>query len=334
MSHPTRRNVLTSMAAGSLLGMPAIVRAQDKESVTLMTPFGFISDFIDMMNAISGGHLAKQGLDAKLIGGQGTAQAGQQLVAGSVQLVRASGIDQMRVVAQAGVPLVAVSTLYQSSNFYIVSPKEKPITSADQLKGKTVGLVSVGGTTEVFVTLILNKVGLTKDDVKFETTGNSPAAFDMARQGRVDCFIASINVVMTLEKMNAAMEVWNTDRYVHVPGQCYVTSRQLIEQRPQTIQKIVNGLKASVMEMMSSPLGPIFDRAIKDFDIPGIKDKETLVRIENTSRERFWLAEGPENLMRNVPRIWKEGVDAMRAAGIAKLDDPELLYTNAFMDKS
>jgi ABC-type nitrate/sulfonate/bicarbonate transport system substrate-binding protein len=170
--------------------------------------------------------------------------------------------------------------------------------------------------------------------VKFETTGNTPAALDMAKQGRVDCFIASINVVMTLERMKEAIEIWNTDKYVRVPGQCYITSRQMVEQRPETIQKIINGLKASVLEIMSEPLGPIFDRASKDFEIPGIKDKENLILINNTSRERFWLSEGRENLLRNVPRLWKEGADAMRDSGFAKIDNAEQLYTNAFIDKA
>ena len=95
-----RRNVLKSAgAAATFLSAPAILRAQAREPFVMMTPFGFIADFIEMMNAISGGHMAAQGLDAKLLGGQGTAQPIQQLITSQVQMIRASGIDVMRAIS-------------------------------------------------------------------------------------------------------------------------------------------------------------------------------------------------------------------------------------------
>ena len=43
----TRRQLLqTAGAAGALIASPAIVRAQAREPFVMMTPFGFIADFI------------------------------------------------------------------------------------------------------------------------------------------------------------------------------------------------------------------------------------------------------------------------------------------------
>jgi len=42
---------------------------KNSEAMTFMTPFGFIPDFLPLMNMVSGGHLAKQGFAPKLIGG-------------------------------------------------------------------------------------------------------------------------------------------------------------------------------------------------------------------------------------------------------------------------
>jgi ABC-type nitrate/sulfonate/bicarbonate transport system substrate-binding protein len=331
----TRRHFLNNaaaLAAGTLICSPAVLRAQAREAVTVMTPFGFISDFIEMMNAVSGGHFAAQGLDVKLLGGQGTAQATQQLIAGQVAFIRAAAIDQMRAVAASGAPLVAFSTLYQGSTFHMVSLRDKPVKTAADLKGKTVGIVSVAGTTEIFLDLILAKAGLKKDDVKRETTGNSPGALQLVKQGRVDCFMCAINVVVTLQRMNEAIEVWNTDLYAPMPSQGYVTTQKFIDEKPETLTKIMRGLKASVDEMMTQPLKPVFERAAKDFEIPGIKDIDTLVAVNDASREKLWLSEGRENLLRNVPRLWKSGADALRENGVADVKSIEALYTNRFID--
>src|SRR5258708_7032370 len=164
--------------------------AQPRERATVTTPFGFIGDSLGVMNVYSGGHFRRHGLDAKVQGGRGTAQAVQQLAAGTVQYIRSASIDMMRAVGSPqALPLVAISTLYQASTFRVISPAEKPIGGAEELKGKTVGGVPVDGSTQILLALILPHVVLTRDDVPREVTGNSPGALQLARQGRVDCFI-------------------------------------------------------------------------------------------------------------------------------------------------
>lgn len=320
-----------ALAATAVTGFPAIVRAQARESLTIMTPFGFIPDFIELMNGVSGGHFAAQGLDAKLLGGQGTAQPIQQLITRQVDFIRASGIDIMRAIATTKVPLISIATMYQGSTFHMISLKSKPIEKAEDLKGKTVGIVSVSGTTDVFLDLILAKAGLKKDDVKREVSGNSPGALQLIKQGRIDCFIASIQVVVALERMKEDVLAWSTDRYAPMPGQCYISTRQIVEARPDVLKRAMTAMRASVDEIMTQPLRPIFERAAKDFEIPGIRDVEALVAVEKVTADRLWLSEGRENLLRNVPKLWKSGVDALRANNIGDPGEPETLYTNQFV---
>ncbi len=329
----SRRDFIkTAAATSALVACPAIVRAQAREPFVMMTPFGFIADFIEMMNAISGGHMAAQGLDAKLLGGQGTAQPIQQLITGQAQMIRASGIDVMRAISTTKAPLISVGTMYQASTFHLVSLKSKPIAKAEDLKDKIVGIVSVGGTTDVYLDLVLAKGGLAKDSVKREVTGNSPGALQMVKQGRVDCFIASIQVVVALQRMKEDVEIWSTDRYAPMPGQCYISSREMIKAKPEVFTKAMRAMRASAEEIMTKPLAPIFERAAKDYEIPNIRNINDLVEVEKATAERLWLSEGRENLLRNVPKLWKAGVDALRENKIADPGDPETLYTNAFVD--
>lgn len=331
----SRRTVLSGLAAASgasLLGAPAVL-GQAKEPLTVMTPFGFIPDFIELMNAVSGGHYEKHGFDAKLLGAAGTAQALQQLAAGQVQFIRAASIDMIRAATQ-GVPVVAIATSHQGSTFHMISPKEKPITRAEDLKGKTVGLVSVGGTTDIFLNLILAKVGLKPDDVKREVTGNSPGILQMVRQGRVDCFMASIVVPVILQRNNEQIELWSTDRYAPMPSQCYITTREMIEKKPESVVRFLKAMRDSMNEMLTQPNPPIFERASKQFDIPGIRDLATVVAVSDASKQQLWLAKGRENLLRNIPELWAEGFKSLREAGLANPQNPDQLWTNRFIDEA
>ena len=327
------RRQLMSAAAGALLA-PRVAAAETLEPIGVMTPFGFIGDFIDVMNAYSAGYFQRYGLDAKVQGGRGTAQAVQQLAAGTVQYVRAASIDMMRAVGGAQpMPLVAIATLYQASTFRVISPAEKPIRTAEELKGKTVGVVSVGGSTEILLDLMLRKVGLRHEDTPREVTGNSPGALQLARQGRVDCFIASAEVVAALERAHEKVESWSTDKYVPMPGQCYVTTRDEIAQHPDRVVRFLRAMRDSVNELLTQPPRPIFERAAKDFEIAGIRNIDGLAGLVEEAHP-LWLAQGRENLLRNVPALWDSGAKVLTDAGLAHLPDPHVLYTNTFIDQA
>lgn len=329
---PTRRHFLT-LAAATTLASPAVL-AQAREPLNVMTAFGFIPDFIEMMNAVSGGHFARHGFQATLTGANGTAQALQQLAAGRVSFVRAAAIDMIRAAGASGTPLVAIATSHQGSTFHMISPREKAVTRAEDLKGKTVGIVSVGGTTDTFLDLILTKVGLKPGDVKRETTGNSPGALQLVRQGRVDCFMASIVVPVVLRRQNEAIEAWSTDKYAPMPSQCYITTREIAERRPETVVRFLRAMRDSMNEMLIQPNRPIFERAGRDFEIPGIRDLDTVVAVSDASKQELWLARGRENLLRNLPDLWASGISALRDANLATIADPAALWTNRFIDEA
>jgi len=332
----TRRDFLKAaggLAAGATLGMPLAARAAEAEPLTFMTPFGFIPDFLEMMNMVSGGFLARQGFKPTLLGGHGTATAVQQLMSGRVSFMRLTAVDIFTAVAK-GAPLLCVSTLYQGSNFHFISSAEKPVKSAEELKGKTVGVVSVGGSTEQLLDMTLRAVGLTKADVKIQVVGNSPGAMQFVKQGRIDCFINSIAVVVALRQSHTPIESWATDRYVPMPSQTYVTTPELAKTKPDVVVRFLKALKGSTEDMLHGDIAAIFRRASKDFEIPGIKDMDELVALMEFTMKGPWMAEGKQNFLRNVPELWEKAAKEVQESGIAKVKNVKALYTNEFIDEA
>lgn len=332
-----RRSLLkgaAALAGTGFIGAPALLRAQSLDMVRVMTPFSYGSSFIEMLNAVSGGHWEANGVNAVMEAGRGGSQTMQQLVAGQADFIRISSIEQMRATEAADIDLVCFSTLYQASTFHVVSHADRPIRSAEELAGKTVGLVSVGGSTEIFLDLMLNSVGVDPQDVRRETTGDTPAAFEVMSAGRIDAFICSVNVVVDLRTSNAPVEVWSTDRYAPMPSQGYVTTREKLEANPDLFVRILKGLHGSVTELMTEPTGPIFARAARDFEIPGYDQVERLSAIVSTTAEELWLSEGPENLMRNVPALWEAGLETLSNAGMVTRTDATSYWSNDEIDQA
>lgn len=331
-----RRNFVTGAAglAGICgLGVPTAL-AQAAEPLSFMTPFGFIPDFLPLMNMVSGGHLAKQGFSPTLIGGQGTATAIQQLLGGQVSFVYVSALDEILATAKQGASLLSVATLCQGSTFQLVSLKDKPIRTADDMRGKIIGIVSVGGATEILLNIALLKAGIRPEDVKREVTGNSPGALQLIRQGRVDCFFCAIGVAIALKRANEPIEVISTDKFAPMPSQIFLTTREIAKEKPEMVTRFLKALKASAEDIVTGDVRKLFERSAKDFEIVNIKDMDAAVALMDAMIKELWLSEGKENLLRNVPRLWKEADTGLRAANLAAVPDIDALYSNEFIDRA
>jgi ABC-type nitrate/sulfonate/bicarbonate transport system substrate-binding protein len=254
-----------------------------------------------------------------------------QLIAGQAKFTRASGLDIARAVYAANAPLLVVATLYQGSNWYVISHKDKPIRTALDMKGKKMGVVSVNGTTENFLDLMLTSAGVKPEETPREAVGNSPAAFQFIKQGRIDGFIAAFSVAIALREAKEPFEFFTSDKYAPMPSQVYATTREVAEKEPDLVVRFLKGLKASVDDLLTLDYNVVLDRIAKDFEIPGIRNRAPLIAIAREAKD-LWFTEGRENLMRNVPALWQKGADAINRSGLFKVDDIGRLYTNRFID--
>lgn len=327
----SRRTLLTG--AGAALAAPALAQQPAALPMAAITPFGFISDFSELMNAHSAGYFRDAGLQSTIHGANGTGPALAQVLAGQSQFLRASGIDVMRAHATQNQPLLAITTLYQASTFYVVSHRDRPIRSAAEMRGKRIGVVSVGGTTENFLDLMLVRDGVPPAEVRRDAVGNSPGALAFIEQNRIDGFIASNGVVVALRLANAPIEVWNTDRYAPMPSQVYITTRQVAERQPELVVRFLRGLYRSVREHVEGNYNAILDRIARDFEIPGIRDRDRLNAVKDNAVE-LMMAQGRDNLMRNVPALWRQGAELINQAGLFRIPNVDEIYTNDFLDRA
>ena len=331
----TRRRFLAgaggALGAGSLMPLAA---AQSLEKLVYVTPFGYLIDFAPILNAAAGGHFKAQGFDAEIVGGKGGMTSVQQLVAKQAKFSRNAPIEFMKAYSATKVPLIAVATIMQASVFHLISAKAAPIREAADLKGKTVGVVSVGGATENLLDLMLLQAGIPKAEVPRNVAGNSPGSMALIRQGRIQGFIATGNVVIALKLAGEAFESWSTDRYAPMPSQVYLTHREVAEKEPAVVVRFLKAVNASVKELLgATDKGPLFDRMAKAFEIPGANNRAAMIEALKHQDELI-LAQGPRNVLRNVPELWTKGAELLNRAGLAKIDKVEELYTNKFVEEA
>lgn len=328
----SRRDFLLRAAVATVFADAPIAGASAAaEPVTVFIPFIFTPEYSDILNAYAGGHFAKQGLDAKVLASKGV-QSLQQLVAGQGQFIRNVALDVIKGVTAQGLPLICIATIGQGSTFELVSLEDKPILNPAELKGKTVGIIGVGGASDTYLEVLLAKVGLRRADVNVIAAGNSPGEAMLLKQGRLDAFMCTMDTAAAARMAGEPITSWSTDKFITMPSYVHVTTRDIVDKAPDLVRRYVRAIKASVDELVSRPLEPILVRETKDFQMSGMDDMARAVRIQEMSIRDNWLAAGRQNLLRNIPEHWQAGVDALRSIGYKNLKPATYYYTNEFVD--
>jgi ABC-type nitrate/sulfonate/bicarbonate transport system substrate-binding protein len=262
ISQMDRRQALKGAAGLGLalatapLGMRSAAAA---EKIVYLTPFGFLMGFAETMYADTGGFFAKHDLDVEIRGGRGSAMAVQQIAAGNVLVSRTGGTDMIKAVAKDP-NIIAFAEVFQRDIFFVISSAEKPLTEPQQLAGKTIGVVSVGGATENILTMMLAKAGIAADAVKRQPTGEGPGPFEFIGQGRIDAYIATYSTVAQLKADRRPFVAWSVDKVAPSPGQIYIASKKSIAERPEELANFLRSVYDALGVMTAAKeLKPIIE---------------------------------------------------------------------------
>ncbi len=327
----TRRDALRLGAAGAALLLPVSARAATK--MRYVTPFNFSLSFSPVLYAIASGLFEKEGLDVEAVNGKGASTALQLTIAGQGQVSRSGGANYMVAKVNSGAPLVAIATIAQTSPFFVVSSPKSPLKSAADMKDKTIGVASLGGSMEDTLRLLLSNSGVDTSTVNRVKVADVAASYGLIEAGRIAGYMASISSVIKILAAVPAAHTFPIDD--GVPGQVYVATPKSLADNADQFVKFLRAVHASASAILDAKdKKPILDKIASKFEIPGIKNTETAI-ADITRNSQTWVAKGRDNLLRCVPDHWASASEALSKAGILKNKvDSMTLYNNSFLDKA
>lgn len=330
----SRRSALALGAGGLAAISVRQAGAQGAKAMTFVTPFSYILAFVDILHAKGGGYFEREGLDVTIEQGRGSAMAVQQVLGGGGLLSRTGGSDHIRASSRpGGDALISVGTISQGSPFFVISSADKPIRNPKEMEGKTIGVLSVGGATEIVLDCMLVATGVDKAKVQRVQAPNTPAGMALIAQGRIDAYIVSAGVPVALKAANERFISWNTDEYAPIPAQCYIAKRDSLRANGDLVVRFLRAVKRSLDDMLADTDLATTMKRLEGFEIAEMRNKAVAPDILRNEMQ-FWLTAGRENMLRNVPERWQKGYDLMAAAGFTPPGKADGLYTNEFVDQA
>ena len=318
----TRRTFLAGVAAIA----PCILHAAEPGRMVFITPQGYRLAFAQNLVGVAGGYYKAQGLDVQVIGGTTSPQAVQQTLAGQALCGCAAGITVLNAVAKGG-GIKAIATVAHGSPFFMISTGAKPVRSAKDLVGGTVGLISANGASENTLDAMLLGEGVDPKSVTRQYTGDNPGAYALLEAGRLRAFVGAIDTYLRAKATHSDVAVLNMGEAWPLPGQMYLATDASIATQRDTLAAFLRGTRAAIEAIVADTDKSRTLDLVRTFPVEGAKD-EALAKAILDANQELWMAAGPDNILRNIPADISRGVELAAKAGFATAVAPEKMYTN------
>jgi NitT/TauT family transport system substrate-binding protein len=270
---------------------------------------------------IDAGIFAKEGLDIAVSSFRGDAQLQQGLAAGSLDIGLGSGPGLgFRV---KGAPVIGVAAMYGApSNLALLVPAKSPLRTVADLKGKRIGVTTIGSLTDWLVRELSRQQGWGSDGIAIVPLGQMQARLAAMDRGELDGTVQEAANGYQLEEQGKTRNLLLfgsivKDFYTHV---IYATD-DMIATRPELLRRFLRGWFRTIA----------FMRANKDFTVqseaktlaisPGVVAKVYDAQMPSFSADGAWNPKAIE-----VIRY------SLRELGIlANVPDAKDLYNDKFV---
>lgn len=202
--HRAARYLRLCLAAAAILVIAAILgaagRAQAATTIRVGNSSATAFNFMPLAYGIKLGNFAKNGLDVEVVDLGGASKIYQAMISGSIDMSLAAGTDIpfiMKGVPETGVGAIAVTPALLG----IVVPWHSPIHTLADLKGKKIGVSTLGSLTAWVAAEAVHKAGLAPKDVTIVTDGSTSAPQIAALEtGQVDAQVSAVALGWNLEQ--------------------------------------------------------------------------------------------------------------------------------------
>jgi NitT/TauT family transport system substrate-binding protein len=278
------RSLRLWLALAAIVGIAAGADAATTVRVGNSSATAF--NFMPLALGIKQGYFAKNGLDVEVIDLGGAAKIYQAMTAGSIDMSLAAGTDIpfiMKGVPETGVGAIAITPALLG----IIVPWNSPIHSLADLKGKKVGVSTVGSLTQWVAFEALHKAGLTPDDITIVTDGSTTAPQIAALvTGQVDAQVSAVALGWNLEQQKKGRLLAAASEFVGPFLLNAIYARDgFIKEHPDAVRGFLKGWYETVNFMASHRAETVqFAKSINKFS-DSVNEKQYDALMPSMSRD-------------------------------------------------
>jgi NitT/TauT family transport system substrate-binding protein len=185
------------------------------------------------------GLFEKNGLNVQLVYLRGGIEAAQALITGDIPFAVMGG---GAVIASnlAGSGSVILAGIENTILFKLVASKE--IASAEKLRGKKLGVASLGGSTYLATVRALQHFGIKANDVTILALGSGPTRLAAVQSGSIQgaVFLPPETLIAKKLGLNFLLDLGSLG--VDFQNSVIAAGRNVVEKRPETVRRFIKAM--------------------------------------------------------------------------------------------
>jgi NitT/TauT family transport system substrate-binding protein len=231
------------------------VRAEDLPKVRFIMPG---ATFRPYLNYVYGGELLgfnkKLGLTADYNGVQGSSAAVQLVLAGEGDIAHLGMLDFILAkIKQPNLPVRLIYCQDYTSAYVMAVPENSKITSITELKGKSIGVLSIASGAVLTAKSQLRLAGVDPNDVNILPTGTEAGAMAAMRTGQVDALNYHIGTIGVMENMGAKFRTFAP----RIPSTGYLVSDRFLAKNRDLVVKAMQAVELATIFMLENPTASV-----------------------------------------------------------------------------
>lgn len=220
-----------------------------------------------------------------------------------------TGATEILTGISAGVDMRILYEYWYTAAEGVYVSEDSPITSVEELKGKTVGLAS--DSDLAFLKVALLHYGLTEDDVTTIVVGDQGGVIaDALKNGTIAALSGSTGEERSLAGAGVPLRDITPTAVKDTPGETFVALEKMVSEKPDVLQRF---FRAWAKASYASTINPDVLLKMGDRNIP----EATLDRVQAMiGVEQAHKTDPPNGLYGELrPEIWQRVADALYEAG-------------------
>lgn len=315
----SRRNILAATAAAAaVVGLPRPALLASLKKVRIVYGGGAVdSSDLGFFSSVpvGAGFYREEGLDVEVLAVNGSSTAINLLATGQTQFTNQSNGGLFAGV-ERGIPMISFACQVPDNYFALAVPADGPIKSAEQLKGKTIGVPSVGGGTFVMLRAVVQRLGWdSSKDVEYLAVGGGVPALDALQRGRVQALFLWSSPYAVFEASGVRLRYFQPDPLPQA-GFTQITnvSLSVLRDDPGLVSAMARALGKSLVFMAAAQpeiLTKLHYSVFPDTRPPGLSDEQ----VSRIDRSRLLKQMGYMRLRQRV---------AERSERLGDIDDRQV----------
>ncbi|HEX4192667.1 MAG TPA: ABC transporter substrate-binding protein [Stellaceae bacterium] len=274
------------------LGLAVLSGAASAETIRVGKSSDIAFTFVPVDVGIEKKFFQNEGLDVEVAVLGGSAKLQQALIAGALDIGLGAGTDIPFLVK--GAPEIGVGAIALTpALFGVILPYDSPVHSLSDLKGKKIGVTTVGSVTEWLALQIANKQSWKKDDITIVADGSNGAGEVAAlRTGAVDARISAAALGLDLEQRKQGRLLMPVSDFVgpFLLNVLYATN-DATQKRPDAVRAFLRGWYKAVAFMANNKVeADAIAQTVTHFS-PEVQDKQYDLVMPSMSRDGTFPAD-------------------------------------------